>query len=309
MRALASYVMRGPMQAVLITVVFGVLSLILFPFSLLSGAAIGLVTLRQGIRQGVIVVVSAIVATAIVAFISLGQPFFAIGFAAIVWIPIWLFAAILRHTISLQKTLLFGILLGWLTIIITYSVLDDPAVWWYESVIDPLFMPVLDQPDVTNEQRMLLQTYLTESAEKMTGFLAVFIMYYQVLMLILARWWQSLLYNPGGFRGEFCSLKLGKALTLTTLGLGVIAVLAMGNVSIIAGHFAIVVFALFSLQGLAVIHFVANKLSASMPWLVIVYIVLFFFWQFIALAGLVDNWRDLRNVFNKTPPKNKDSSN
>ena len=119
MRSLASYVMRGPMQAVLVTVVFGVLSLIMFPFSLLSGTAIGLVTLRQGLKQGAIVTVSAIVITAVIAFISLGQPFFAIGFAALVWVPIWLLAGVLRFTLSLQKTLLLGVILGWLTILVT----------------------------------------------------------------------------------------------------------------------------------------------------------------------------------------------
>ncbi|NOX43102.1 MAG: hypothetical protein GXP19_05125 [Gammaproteobacteria bacterium] len=287
------------MQAVLITVVFGVFSLIIFPFSLLSGAAIGLVTLRQGMKQGAIVVISAIVATALIAFISLGEPFFAIGFAAIVWIPIWLLAAILRYTISLQKTLLFSVLFGWLTIIITYSVLDDPAAWWYESVIDPWFTPVLNQPEVGDEQRQLVQTFMKESAEVMTGALAVFIMYYHLLMLIIARWWQSMLYNPGGFRSEFCSLNLGKALTLTLLGFGAVTMLATGNVSTIAGHFAVVVFALFTLQGLAIIHSVVEKLSASTSWLVAAYIFLYFIWQFVALAGLLDNWLNLRNYVNK----------
>ncbi len=299
MRSLASYVMRGPMQAVLVTVVFGVLSLIMFPFSLLSGTAIGLVTLRQGLKQGAIVTVSAIVITAVIAFISLGQPFFAIGFAALVWVPIWLLAGVLRFTLSLQKTLLLGVILGWLTILVTHAVLDDPAAWWYESVLEPMFTPVMDQPGVEEDQRKLLQTYMSESAGKMTGFLAVFIMYFHLLMLIIARWWQSMLYNPGGFRSEFCSLKLGKPLTLIMAGFAVVALLATGGISTIAGHFAVVAFALFALQGLAIAHTVTGKLSVSTPWLVAVYIVFILFGQFIALIGLLDNWLDLRDYFNK----------
>ncbi len=299
MRAIASYIMKGPMQAVLVTVVCGALSLILFPFSHLSGAAIGLVVLRQGMKQGAIVAVASIVVTAIIAVISLGDPYYAIGFATLVWIPVWLLAGVLRNTISFQKTLLFSILIGWVVIIATYMVLDDPAVWWHDTVISPLFEPVLEQPDVDDEQRMLLQQYLEQAAEKMTGFLAVFIMFFHVFTLIIARWWQSLLYNPGGFRTEFCALKLGKPLALTLAVFAVLTALSMGTISIIAGQFAMVMFALFALQGLAIAHSVTAKLSASTALLVGVYIILFLFWQFIALAGLLDNWLDLRNLLNK----------
>lgn len=305
MRAIASYIMKGPMQAVLVAVVCGALSLILFPFSHLSGAVIGLVVLRQGMKQGAIVLVASIVVTAIIAVISLGEPYYAIGFATLVWIPIWLLAGVLRNTISLNKTLLFSILIGWVVIIATYMVLDDPAVWWHDTVINPLFEPVLEQPDVDDEQRMMLQQYLEQAAEKMTGFLAVFIMFFHVFTLIIARWWQSLLYNPGGFRTEFCELKFGKPLALTLAVFAVLTALSMGTFSIMAGQFAMVMFALFALQGLAIAHSVAAKLSASTALLVGVYVVLFLFWQFIALAGLLDNWLDLRNLFNKKSAEEK----
>jgi hypothetical protein len=279
MRAIASYVMKGPMQAVLVAVVCGALSLILFPFSHLSGAVVGLVVLRQGMKQGAIVVVASIVVTAIIAVISLGEPYYAIGFATLVWIPVWLLAGVLRNTISFQKTLLFSILIGWVVIIATYMVLEDPAVWWHDTVISPLFEPVLEQPDVDDEQRMLLQQYLEQ--------------------------WQSLLYNPGGFRTEFCELKLGKPLALTLAVFAVLTALSMGTISIMAGQFAMVMFALFALQGLAIAHSVAAKLSASTALLVGVYVVLFLFWQFIALAGLLDNWLDLRKLLIKKSAEEK----
>lgn len=302
MRAIASYIMRGPMQAVLVTVISGVLSLVLFPFSHISGAAVGLVSLRHGVKQGAIVMVSAIVVTAAIAFASLGQPYFAVGIAAIVWIPAMLLALVLRYTVSLPKTLVASILVGWACIIITYAVLDDPAAWWYESVINPLFSPVMEQDNIDGEQRQVLQEYLENSAENMTGLLAAFMMYFQAFTLIIARWWQSMLYNPGGFRTEFCSLKLGKPLVIVLVVLGVIKLLSIGLLSSIAGHFAMVVFALFAVQGLSIAHSVASKLSASTIWLVAIYFLLFFFWQFVALAGLIDNWIALRDYPKKKTP-------
>jgi hypothetical protein len=94
-------------------------------------------------------------------------------------------------------------------------------------------------------------------------------------------------------------LKLGKPLALTLAVFAVLTALSMGTISIIAGQFAMVMFALFALQGLAIAHSVTAKLSASTALLVGVYIILFLFWQFIALAGLLDNWLDLRNLLNK----------
>lgn len=295
MRAIASYIMRGPFQAVLVTVVCGVLSLILLPFSHLSGAAIALVTLRQGIRQGLIVIGGSMLVTAIIAFIALGQPKYAIGFALIMWLPMLYLAAVLRTSISLPKTLIASVAIGWLSIAATYMVLDEPGVWWYETVIDPMFKPLLEEQAVDDEQRMLMQQYLQEYAEKMTGYLAVMLMYFHVFTLIIARWWQSLLYNPGGFKTEFQSLKLGRTSVIVLIVLGAVTILSIDTISVVAGHLAMVLFALFAVQGLSIAHHVAGKISNGTPWLVATYVLMFFFWHIVSLAGVVDNWVDLRN--------------
>ena len=80
-----------------VAVVCGVLALVLLPFSHISGAAVGLVTLRQGLRQGAIVVVGAIVVTGLIAYVALGKPTYAIGFALVMWLPMLFLASSMAH--------------------------------------------------------------------------------------------------------------------------------------------------------------------------------------------------------------------
>ena len=46
-----------------------------------------------------------------------------------------------------------------------------------------------------------------------------------ILTLLLARWWQSALFNPGGFRKEFYALRLPRILVFPTLA-GLMAFIA-----------------------------------------------------------------------------------
>ena len=55
MKSLASFILRGPAQAILVTVLTGVLALALPPLSLISGAAIALITVRKGPQAGAII--------------------------------------------------------------------------------------------------------------------------------------------------------------------------------------------------------------------------------------------------------------
>ena len=70
MKSLASFVLRGPIQAILVTTGTGVLAILLPPLSILSGAAVALTTLRLGIRSGAVVVLGSIAFIAVLAGVS-----------------------------------------------------------------------------------------------------------------------------------------------------------------------------------------------------------------------------------------------
>jgi len=69
MRALAKFVMRGRLQAVMSVTVLGILSLLVTPVSVLSGAAVGLVTMRHGAREGMFVIIGSWFASSILSYL------------------------------------------------------------------------------------------------------------------------------------------------------------------------------------------------------------------------------------------------
>ena len=59
MKGLAAFVMAGRGQAVLAVVAFSLLSVVIPPASYLAGGAVGLVTLRRGWLEGLVVTAGA----------------------------------------------------------------------------------------------------------------------------------------------------------------------------------------------------------------------------------------------------------
>jgi hypothetical protein len=119
-----------------------------------------------------------------------------------------------------------------------------------------------------------------------------------VLGLLLARWWQSMLFNPGGFRAEFHALQLGKPLALGALVLALVSLLLADGIGALARDLVMVVLLLYMLQGLAIAHALVAARGASVWWLVAIYgllaIALPQVIMVLAVAGLMDTWMNLR---------------
>ena len=112
MKALATLVMRGRMQAIMMTTVFGVLSLFLPPLSYISGGVVALVTLRRGPNDGIAVMLVSALLMAIVSTIAVGHYVIAVAYTVAVWLPVLILAIVLRKTISLPLALSAAGLLG-----------------------------------------------------------------------------------------------------------------------------------------------------------------------------------------------------
>jgi hypothetical protein len=133
----------------------------------------------------------------------------------------------------------------------------------------------------------------------MNGFLMMLLGLSLVLTILLARWWQSLLYNPGGFRAEFHALLVPKSLAIAVTALA--ALVFSGTVakdSIWVDIFLISIM-VYLVQGLAVIHGIVGGRGLSKWWLAPVYVGLFFVPPHVILGlvmvGLVDSVVDFRS--------------
>jgi hypothetical protein len=114
----------------------------------------------------------------------------------------------------------------------------------------------------------------------------------------LARWWQSLLYNPNGFAKEFIVLRLHPAVGIAALG--AMALTQFGPVSLesLGVDLVFVMMAAFFITGLAVVHGLNANFGEPVGWLIGVYVLTFIFprqmMTILAATGLADTWVDLR---------------
>ena len=288
MRRLGAYILRGPLQAITVTSVLTMLSLLLpFLAYLLSGVSPSLVTLRHGPIAGLQVIIGSLVVIAVFAYLTNMSPQISTAFALGVWVPLWLCANILRRTESQGRLVLAAGACGAGYILIMHLIIVDVSQWW-ETWLDHWITQALPAGQVEQYREVL-----TSAAPIMNAMMAAGLVISLVLTILIARWWQALLGNPGGFRKEFHALHLPKGLLIAVLAGLVMMVVGKSNPGSPALDMLIVLVFLYLFQGLAMIHRTVAAKSLSQAWLVAIYALLLVVPQtvlLLACLGMVDSW-------------------
>ncbi|MFB3116292.1 MAG: DUF2232 domain-containing protein, partial [Gammaproteobacteria bacterium] len=168
---------------------------------------------------------------------------------------------------------------------------DIPAWWlqWMEIWIKNAF------PEGGGEQ---YQEVLERAAPAMNAMMASGMTISLVVATFLSRWWQSALFNPGGFRTEFYALRLPNVVIfLTLMGIGLLYT-SGGQPGSAGLDILVVVIVLYLFQGLASVHRIVAAKSMPRGWLIMMYVLLLLVPQavlLIACLGLVDSWMINRN--------------
>ncbi len=292
MISLARFILKGHSQAALIATTMAMLGLLLPPVAWLSGATVALVTLVHGHRTGLLVTVLAGIGTAIFAGLILKVPELAIYFVLLVWLPVVMIAVVLRQTVSLVLCLQLIAGISLVGVVILYQFFPDFGEIWRESLnmmADDLVAKSDGSMDSTR-----LQVVIDQVVRILPGLFASSFMIGIMLSLYIARWWQAVIYNPGGFGKEFQAIKLGKATAMTALAIAVAASIVATDMF---NAMLLVVFALYLNQGIAVLHAVFTGKQLNAVWLFLVYFFMFFIPHLVvllALAGFADTWIDIR---------------
>lgn len=292
MQSLAGFAMRGRSQAALVAAGSAVLSLALPLVALISSAVVALATLRQGPREGALVMGIAGLGSAALAWLALGAPWPALGFVLVLWVPLWGLALTLRATGNLALVVQAAALMGLLILLGIYLVVGDPAAHWI-TLMEPLRAGLVEGGVVTEPtSRVLVETL----AKWMTGAFVASLYAQFLLALFIGRWWQGVLFNPGGFGAEFCELRLHPA--LGWLALALLAVQVMQPAAVWSYDLLMLLVPLLLFQGLAVVHGVRVALGAGIGWLIALYVSLVVILPYVAglvcVLGLSDLWLDLR---------------
>lgn len=297
MRLLASFVMQGRSQAVMATSLIALLSLLFPPLAIISSAGVALVTLRIGLRDGLLVVLLSAAACALLAMLVQVNVVAVLGGTLLLWLPIWILALMFRSSRSLAYTMTLALLFGVLLIVVHYLQFSDPAVEW-RKVLEPLITSLAKAQGLETGQKELL---LDAVSQWMTGMMAAGFFLQLMASLLLARWWQSLLYNPGGFKSEFYQLRLPQPLAILTIV--VVALLSTG-ISFarpMLDYLAMLLVMAYFIQGIALAHGLRARLNVTPGWLFAMYAMLFIGMHYmillLATIGVLDVFMDFRARF------------
>jgi len=296
MKAMAEYVMRGRVHAASLASLFAVLSLILPPLSYISGALVALVTMRKGISEGAVIAVISALVLSVVALVSTGSMLIGFVFALMVWLPVWILSIVLRKTVSLMLTVSAAAVISGIAVIVFHLMVGDTVSWWL-VVIDQIFTEALKQSGADTTQLEMMRENM---AQFMTGLMATAFFLSMVLSMFLGRWWQAVLYNPGGFKAEFHAYRLDKTAaiigSLVLVGASVYTV--PGSIAI---DLSIVVSVYGSVAGLALIHHWVGAKNANKIWLAALYLLLVFIAPqllvLLAITGFADAWLNIRRFY------------
>ncbi|HHJ1296132.1 hypothetical protein OGV25_24170 [Pseudomonas sp. P1B16] len=284
MRALADFIMRGRVQATLVVVISAVLPLLFW----LSAAAGSLVLLRRGFKDASTVIAFGLLpAVAIWAF---GDPS-----TLLVLLGTLGLAALLRAGHSWSRVLMSSVVLG-----LVYSLILDTVLRETFEVLAKALVQALPQiegkPVIPGE---LIGPVLVAST-------AVMLQLFSVLALMLARYWQAALYNPGGFGREFRALKLPRVTMLTLVAVMVLGPFIGPQFIVLASASSLVLV----LAGIALMHGLVAQGRLAGFWLVGMYVTLPLIMQLIypllVVLAIVDSLIDFRG---RKSPEGNDSAN
>jgi hypothetical protein len=210
---LAEFIMRGRAQALLVAVV-GAASIL---FSWISAAAVALVTLRKGAGEGAWLLLWALLPALVVAWRVGDVSYLALlaGTAGL--------ALVLRATVSLGTALLASVALGLVTGGLMLAFGGDYLALVNDNIVEP-YLALREQ---ALEQAGNAVTLPRPGVGAIAGAAGTGTAVMAVMCLLLARYWQAALYNPGGFGEEFRALRYPLGVS-AALALGVLALSSLG---------------------------------------------------------------------------------
>lgn len=294
MRALAEFIMRGRMQATLVVAGCAVLPLLYW-----LGAAAGcLVLLRRGLKDALGVLALGLL-PALAWWLYSDDPR-----ALMVLLGSWSLALVLRASESWSRVLLVSIAMGVVFAVVLGTVFAPQIEMLAQALIKvmPSLLGDVYQKLSVDEQAQ----FASLIAPVLTGLIAALLQIVSVLSLIVGRYWQALLYNPGGFGREFRAIRfplLPAMLLLACMLLGPNIGPQMAMLTPLCS--VPLVFA-----GLALIHGLVAQKRLARFWLVGLYVTLLLFMQLIypllVVLAIVDSLIDFRG---RSAPKDADSAN
>ena len=280
--------MRGRAQA-------SVVALIGSWFPLISPATVALVTLRRGSLDGMIILLWALLPALAALWISDMGPLMPV--VTLVGLIVTLVVALmLRGDSGWPKSLMGLIGVSALSGLAMAQTIPDP-VQGVTQALGEMFEQMQAQAPEGSALVAPTETFVV-------GLIAYVIAVSSFLSLLLARWWQAMLYNPGGLQSEFHQLRLTPIAGVTCF----LAAFYCWNQGIDYQHWGGLFGFPLVVAAAALAHGVVKARQMSGQWLILFYVVLVFASPVVMVLALVDTWTDFRSRIGArtSPPTDRD---
>ena len=279
MKALAEFILRGRLQALVVALIGSF-------FPLISSAAIALVSLCKGAREGALLFLW--IALALVLIQQAGSENPLLTAVSIASLGIMVVAATVHKIMaSWQWTLLATVIVA-VICALGFGIFMGSSVTALVATAEEMLSAVTSQ-----EQNAQLNIAITESM--LLGLVATILAIGSFMSLALARWWQAGIYNPGGFQKEFhgftIEVKIASLLAVVLLS-GQILPQAWKIWTELAALPLLV-------SGIAFVHFAVKLFNQGRQWLAFLYVGMILVGKpvvlILVLLGLTDSLIDLRS--------------
>lgn len=273
MRAIAEFAMRSRMHAIGCSMAAAILPLL----GWLSTVIVALVVLRHGVAAGSLVMLW----TLLPLFVSLyvfGDPS-----STLALVGTFVMALLLRQTVSWELVLVAAVVLSAVGAVVFELAAGDILARFTAYYLD--YLAQMGQADLIAER---------DASAVLLGFFALGQAYAMLIMLIIARWCQSALYNPGGFKKEFHQLRLSPVISAGVLAAMLLCLVFPEQL----GRWLPLLTVPLIFASLGLIHWLLAFKELSKNWVAGFYAGLVLLFQlvypFLASLALMDSWFDIR---------------
>ena len=287
MQAIAAWLVARPQNAVI-----GLAVTLLLPApQLTSGVIMVLLVLGQGTKLALI---EACIAASVLLTVSL---IFGVSISSIAtlmagtWVPVLVLAALLLGSRSLALTVQVSVIIAALTLLGFYIVVVDPVAFWQPYMT--MMAELVEQNNLQLNLELLTAEVMTVSA------VLAFWMLYTAGLLLGYALYKRLPQETSEF-GRFRNLNLGRVIAFT---MAVMSILAFVVDAAWLQNLAFILFVVFWIQGLAIVHWMHAEGLLPLAALIAVYVLLPFLQVLLMTAlaafGYMDAWFSFRRRFKK----------
>ena len=259
----------------------------------------GLVTLRKGMWEGALILFAA-TAPFLIKYYLTPLPADEAGFA---WVAIaalvvgnvlvWIYALLLRQynnwSLILELSALFSIVI----IGAIHWLYPDIQAWWGTQLNAYFTKMKTAVPDAD----FTLQLQAIDAIKSFaTGLIVLSMLLNGLLQVVLARWWQVIIYEPGTrLRQELYRIRLGHVVGILFIAILLLSYWANNATALDARP---VFYGLFFIAGLSVVHYLLALTKYTWFWLMLFYVTLIALFpksiMLVAFFALLDVLLDLR---------------